>query len=466
MKKQRDNTAQKIAAWAAKVGLQNIPPPVQRSAKEHLLDGFATMLAGSDEKAGRQIDRYLRRLSGKPEATVIGTQIKAPAQHAALANGVRGHVLDYDDTQLATLRTRPFGQLTHPTTPVLAAAAALAEKIRASGADLLSAYVVGVEVACRLADAVDPRHYLDGFHPTGTLGAFGAAAACAHLLKLEPLRIASALGIAGSLASGLRAQRGTMAKALNAGRAAENGVMAATLARSGFTASDDIFDDPMGYFSAACYGRVDRKRIQFGRPFFFVDPGVAIKFYPCASVMHPALDALIELTEHHDLDPQQVKSARIRLGDDAALPLVYNRPRTGMEGKFSLPFSAALTLVHRRASLRDYTDAQVQNSKIKQLMARVEWVRVPALKSIGNLGAPAKIEIITKEGRRYIRRASLAKGHPKKPLSRAELEDKFFQCAAERLSRKTAENFIAAVYRLEKIRSISDMLRLLRRRRR
>ncbi len=150
MKKRRHNTTPKIAAWIAKIRLQDIPGPVQRCAKEHLLDGFATMVAGTDEEAIRQIDRHLRNLGGKPEATVVGTRIKAPAQHAALANGVRGHVLDYDDTQLATLRTRPFGQLTHPTTPVLAAAAALAEKIRASGSELLSAYVVGVEIACRL----------------------------------------------------------------------------------------------------------------------------------------------------------------------------------------------------------------------------------------------------------------------------------------------------------------------------
>ena len=461
MKKRRHNTTRKIAAWIAKIRLRDIPGPVLRCAKEHLLDGFATMVAGSDEEASRQIDRHLRNLGGKPEATVVGTQIKAPAQHAALANGIRGHVLDYDDTQLATLRTRPFGQLTHPTTPVLAAAAALAEKIRASGAELLSAYIVGIEIACRLADAVEPRHYLHGFHPTGTLGTFGAAAACAHLLKLDPHRITATLGIAGSLAAGVRAQRGTMAKALNAGRAAENGVMAATLAQNGFTATADIFDDSMGYFSAACYGEVNRKLIELGRPFFFSDPGVGIKFYPCAVVMHPALDGLIELVRRHDLQPSQVKSVRVRLGCDAALPLVYDRPRTGLEGKFSLPFSAALALMQRKAALHDYTDEQVQNPKIIKIMKRVESVRARELKSIGNLGAPAKIEVITKEGRRYLQHATLAKGHPQKPLSRAELDDKFFQCARGRLSRMRAEKLISVLYQIEKVRSMSEVLRLL-----
>jgi 2-methylcitrate dehydratase PrpD len=317
-------------------------------------------------------------------------------------------------------------------------------------------------VACRLADAIDPRHYIDGFHPTGTIATFGAVAGCAHLLKLDTPRITAALGIAGSLAAGVRAQRGTMAKSLNAGRAAENGVMAATLAAGGFTASADIFDDPMGYFSAACYGEVNRKLIQLGKPFFFLNPGIAIKFYPCAAVMHPALDALVELVQRHDIQPAQIKRICIRLGADGALPLVYERPRTGLEGKFSLQFSAALAVVHHRATLLDYTDEQVKNSRITEMMERVQLIRDPELKSIGNLGARTRIDLILRDGSHYRRSAVIAKGHPKKPLSRAELEAKFYQCAERRLTRGTAEQFIEAIGRIEKIRSIVSTLRLLR----
>lgn len=464
--KQRHNTTYKIAAWTAAVRLQDIPVTVRALAKDHLLDGFATMLAGAGEAASRQIDRHLRALGGNAEATVVGTRLKLPAQHAALANGVRGHVLDYDDAQLSTLRTRPYGQLTHPTSPILAAVAALAEKTHARGTELLTAYITGVEVACRLADAIDPRHYIDGFHPTGTIATFGAAAGCAHLLKLDTPQITAALGIAGSLASGVRAQRGTMAKSLNAGRAAENGVLAATLAAGGFTASADIFDDPMGYFSAACYGEVSRKLIRLGNPFFFLDPGIAIKFYPCAGVMHPALDALVEMAQRHNIRPAEIKRVHVRLGSDAALPLVYDRPRTGLEGKFSLPFSAALAVVYRRAALLDYTDEQVKNPQIKEMMKHVELVREPKLKSIGNLGAQARIEVTMRDGRRYRHAAVVAKGHPKKPLSQAELEAKFYQCAGRRLSRRTAEQFIAAIRRIEKTRSIASALHLLSLRRR
>ena len=463
MKRRRsESVSDNVTRFIARASARDLSQTIKNAAKEHLLDGFATMLGGAAEEASRRIDRYLQNFPPKSESTVIGSQIKFAAQYAALANGIRGHVLDYDDAQLATLPSRPYGQLTHPTTPVLAAGLALAEKIKATGLELLIAYIIGVEVACRLADAIHPGHYLRGFHPTGTIGAFGATAACAYLLKLDPTQIRCALGIAGSLASGVRAHRGTMAKSLNAGHAAENGIVAATLAESGFTASNDIFDDPMGYFAAACHGRVDRKLIKFGPPFFLVRPGVAIKIYPCAGVLHPALDAIIELAKQHDLRSDNVKKIRVSLGPDAALPLVYNRPRTALEGKFSLPFSAAVALVYRRAGLNEYTDANVLDSKIAALMKRVLLVRDQRLRSLGNLGCRADVEIELNNGRTYRKRASVAKGHPKKPLTREELEEKFHQCAGESISPRAARKFIEDLWSIEKLDTLASWLRLLR----
>jgi len=459
--RQQENLTEKIASWVARVSARDFPRTAKDRAKEHLLDGFATMLAGAQDNASLRIDRHLQKLGSKSQSTVIGTNTKLAAQHAALANGIRGHVLDYDDAQLASLPSRPFGQLTHPTTPVLAATLALAEATEADGSSLLTAYMVGVEVACRLADAIDPRHYLDGFHPTGTMGAFGATAACAHLLKLDERRVACALGIAGSLASGVRAQRGTMAKSLNAGRAAENGVVAATLARTGFTASTNIFEDPMGYLSAACSGKIDRRLIKLGKPHFFSDPGVAIKIYPCAAVMHPALDALIVLAKTHRIQPIEVKRIRVALGPDAALPLVYEKPRSGLEGKFSLPFSAAVAVIHRKAGPGEYTDEQVRNPKVTALMKSVELVRILRLKSKGNLGAQAEVEILLHNGHCYHRRATMAKGHPKKPLSRFELEEKFRQCAEGLIPSGKAQDFVAALWSIEKVSALVPWVRSL-----
>jgi 2-methylcitrate dehydratase PrpD len=462
MRQRQPNIAERLAAWIARLKPRHVPRAVREMAKEHLVDGFATMLGGAAEEASSRIDRHLIKLGGKGEATVLGTNTKVPAQHAALANGVRGHVLDFDDAQLSSRRDRPFGQLTHPTTPILAATLAVAERNGAPGLQLVTAYTAGVEVACRLADAVDPRHYLDGFHPTGTLATFGASAACAHLLRLDLCQILHAFGIAGTLAAGLRAQRGTMAKSLNAGRAAENGVVAALLAQDGFTASKNIFDDPMGYFSAACYGRVDRALIEPGRPFFFLRPGIGIKLYPCAAVMHPALDALIETVERHDIQPAQVQFVRVRLGPDAALPLVYERPRTGLEAKFSLPFSAAAAIVYRKAGLAQYSDEQARNPALIAIMRRVKLERVPRLRSIGNLGAQAEIEIATIDGRSFRRRAARAKGHPKTPLSRADLTEKFRECADGHIPAARADELLAALWKVEKLSSVRPLLRLLR----
>src|SRR5262245_49370554 len=210
--------AERIGRFIADARAKNFANEVRERAKLHLLDGLATMLSGVEETSALLLRRHYRKLCSKTEASVLGTADRLAAQHAALVNGVQGHALDYDDAQLATLPSRPMGQQTHPTVPVLAAALALAESRRATGADLLNAYIVGVEVACRLGDAVHPDHYLNGFHPTGTLGAFGATAACACLLRLKPAAVRHALGIAGTLCSGLRANRGTMSKGLNAGR--------------------------------------------------------------------------------------------------------------------------------------------------------------------------------------------------------------------------------------------------------
>ena len=461
-----ESTSDKVAQFVATLSAREIPATVKEAAKEHLLDGFATMLGGAAEEASQRIDRYLRNFLSRPESTVIGQDSKVNAQYAALANGIRGHVLDYDDAQLATLRSRPYGQLTHPTTPVLAAALALAEKIKATGLELLIAYIAGLEVACRLADAIHPDHYIKGFHPTGTFGAFGATAACAHLLKLDLTRTRWALGIAGSLASGVRAHRGTMAKSFNAGHAAENGIFAATLARSGFTASTDVFDDSMGYFAAACHGKVDRKLIKLGAPYFLVSPGVAIKIYPCAGVLHPALDAIIDLAKEHDLLWTDVERIRVSLGPDAALPLVYTSPRTALEGRFSLPFSAAVALIYRRAGLDQYREAALLDPKVTAVMKRVALVRDPSLQSVGNLGCQAQVEIALTNGKTHRKRAVLAKGHPKKPLTREEILEKFYQCAGERIPKKRATKFIENLWTIEKVDRLAPWLGLLRLRRR
>jgi 2-methylcitrate dehydratase PrpD len=449
---------ERIAKYVATRRFTDIPAAVRDTAKEHVLDGIATMIAGAGEYASVHIRRYTMALGGNPEATILGTRVKTAARYAALANAVQGHVLDYDDTQLATSAKTPFGQLTHPTTPVLAAALALAEKSSATGRDLLTAYIAGVEVACRLADAIDPSHYLDGFHPTGTIGVFGAAAASACIIRLDAGATKRALGLAATFSAGIRAHRGSMAKALNAGRAAENGVVAAELARDGFTAAENIFEAPMGFFSAASRNKVDRARLTFGRRSFFTAPGVAIKRYPCAGVLHSALDAAIDLASRHDIDARAIKKITVTMGKVSAAPLVYDRPTSGLEGKFSAPFSIAVALLERAAGIRQYTDAKIAAPAVKDLMRKVELRRDARLDAAGFEHARATLAIRLGDGRVYRAESRPPKGHPKNPLSRRELEDKFRECVGRYLAPSSAGRIIDRVWSLESAPSVSAIM--------
>jgi 2-methylcitrate dehydratase PrpD len=458
--------SQSISDFIARTRAKNIPAEVRESAKLHLLDGLATMLSGAKEESAQLLCRHYSVLSRKPEASVLGTKIRLAAEQAALINGVQGHVLDYDDAQMTTLASRPMGQQTHPTSPVLAALLALAESRRANGSALLASYIVGVEIACRLGDAIDPSHYLDGFHPTGTLGAFGAAAACSHLLKLNPVAVRHALGIAGTLSSGLRANRGTMAKGLNAGRAAENGLLAAKLAGNGFTASENIFDDPMGFFSAACRNKVDGNLLRFGKPFFFAKPGVGIKLYPCAGVLHPALDLLLRLRQRYTLAPERIKSISVTLDANAALPLVYAWPKDALQAKFSLQFAVTVTIADGAAGLQQFSAERVRDAKLHKLMKRVELIRRPASKQRRQIGIDTQVEIATEHGVIYGARDRIARGHPTRPASRAEIEEKFHQCADGVLPTPSIAKFLENFAALEQAPSITAWLSLLRQTRR
>jgi 2-methylcitrate dehydratase PrpD len=221
---------QEVADYVAGARYRDIPPEVVRLAQGFILDGLGVALAGSTDECARIVQAHIRQMAGKEEATVLGTRLSVPVPKAALANGVAGHAMDYDDTQLSTSKEAVYGLLTHPTTPVLAAVLAIGEKQKISGEEFLLAYVIGVEVECRIADAINPRHYQDGFHSTATIGGLGAAMATGKILRLIEAELIRTLGIAASMASGLRENFGPMTKPLHAGRAAENGVTAALLA--------------------------------------------------------------------------------------------------------------------------------------------------------------------------------------------------------------------------------------------
>ncbi|HSR55668.1 MAG TPA: MmgE/PrpD family protein, partial [Alphaproteobacteria bacterium] len=230
-----------VADFITATATGDIPEDVMEFGKKHILDGFGLALAGSAAESGRIVRDHLEALGcGQGQATVIGTGVKTVPRFAAFANGVAIHAEDYDDTQLAVAKDRVYGLLTHPTAPALPAALAIAEEREASGPEMMTAYHIGVEVECKIAEAINPRHYQEGFHSTATCGTFAAAAAAATLMGFSHDEACRALSIAGSQSAGLRENFGTMTKPFHAGRASESGVVAADFAARGWTAAATI----------------------------------------------------------------------------------------------------------------------------------------------------------------------------------------------------------------------------------
>jgi len=451
---------EEVARFVAKTRYTDIPPEVIRLAQGFILDGLGVMLAGATEEGSRILHAYIRQLEGKSEATVVGAGFTAPVPKAALANGASGHAMDYDDTQLSTSKEGVYGLLTHPTIPVLSAALAIGEKLKVSGKDLLLAYVLGVEVECRIADAINPRHYQSGFHSTATIGGLGAAMAAGRLLGLNEGELERSLGLAASMASGLRENFGTMTKPLHAGRAAENGVTAAQLSERGFTSAHNILEAKRGFFQAMA-GGYDEAKIsgRLGRPYFIQEPGISIKPYPSGSLSHPAQDLILEMVRKNDLHTEEIEAIKVGTNSNVPNALIYQMPKTALEGKFSIPFCMAIAVLERKAGIAQFKDRKVRDPKVVELMRRVTLEVDPELEALGYDQVRSRIRIRLKDGRTLEGKAEVAKGHPLNPMSREEIGEKFRDCAHLVLSRKDAEEAIELVANLERMRSILPLIR-------
>ncbi len=293
------------------------------------------------------------------------------------------------------------------------------------------AYHLGVEVECKIAEAMSPRHYEQGFHPTGTVGTFGSAVAAAKLRGLEPAAIARVLGIAGSCAGGLRENFGTTTKALHAGRAAEAGIMAVDLVALGWTASDQILESPRGFFRAAA-GTFDPDALvpKLGRPWTFVTPGISIKPFPSGSLTHPAMTELLRLIAKHKIRAEDIE--RVDVGTNRNIPnaLIHHRPETGLQGKFSMEFCLACLLLYGRAGLNEFTDEVVARPEVRRMIERIHLGVHPEAERAGNNRMTTILDLKLRDGRTLSGRADFAKGSPQDPMSFDEVAGKFRECAA------------------------------------
>ena len=452
-----------LAEYIHGVTYESIPANVIRRAKEAVIDGIGVTLSGVNADCTRLIRQYIAGLGLSGKATVIGQDQTLPAEFAALANGVSAHALDYDDTQISTLPDRVYGLLTHPTTPVLSAAIPAAEEIGASGKDTLTAFCTGVEVACKVAEAIRPYHYQNGFHSTGTIGIFGAAAAAAKLRGMDTEMIAQALGIAASKSSGIRVAFGTMTKPYHAGAAAQGGIVATELARIGYRTAPEALDGPWGYFQVAGSG-VDAEAIQgkLGNPYTFVDPGVSIKPYPCGSLSHPSMDAMLDLVLEHDIKPGDVSEVRIGTTSNVLAALRYPTPTDELEAKFSIPFCMGILLLERAGGIAQFTDEVVLRPDVQEMMARVKPYLHEDLEALGFQRIRSLIEVQLRDGTVLSTEASTSRGTPERPMSVEELAGKFGDCAQGLLADDVQAKVIDMVYHLDEVDSVRDLTALLR----
>jgi len=446
-----------VAAFIAGARYENIPDDVVELGKKSVLDGLGLALCGSVAESGPLSRAYVKSLGlERGESTVIGSTMKVSPRFGAFLNGIAIHADDYDDTQLAVAEDRVYGLLTHPTAPALSAALAMGEARKASGRELMAAYHAGVEVECKIAEAIAPRHYDEGFHSTGTCGALGAAAAAARMAGLNVESTQRALGIAASEAAGLRENFGTMTKPFHAGRAAESGVAAADLARIGWTAADQILEAPRGFFRAAG-GGFDPRAIQhkLANPWTFRTPGISIKPHPSGSLTHPGMTEMARLIREHGIQAENVE--RLDVGTNRNMPnaLIHHQPKTGLQAKFSMEFCMAVLLLYGKAGLAEFSDDVPNRLAVRDMIARVHFGVHPDAEKAGYNKMTTILDIRLKNGKRITGRADFAKGSPADPMSFDEVAAKFRDCAA--FAKWPGEKSKHAVEMVRKLESVSDV---------
>ncbi len=403
-----------------------VPEEAARIVRAGFVDTIATMIAGRNETVVRIVrDFVAARRSVATDARLLFTRESAAAADAALVNATAAHALDYDDVALGG----------HPSTVLVPALLAEGERLGASGADALRAYLVGYEVWAELLSREPDAYHLKGWHPTAVLGTVGAAAAVAHLNKLSPAVCRNALSLAASMASGLVANFGTMTKPLHAGRAAACAIEAVRFAAMGLTAAPDAFEHHAGFLAALSpRGRAERERAAsgLGTQLKILDSGLSVKKYPMCYATHRVIDGVLDLAKAHGLKADDVKEVQATIGVAQASMLRNHQPATGLEAKFSLEFAIASALVARKVGLTELTDEFVAQAPVREVMGKVKTATVDTSCPIEPIFAMTdRVVLELKDGRKLDSgEIRFARGNAKLPLKDEELKAKFLDCTA------------------------------------
>lgn len=432
-----------LASYIVSAKYEDLPETVRREGRRTLLNWAGCAIGGSRHETVDNAMSALAPFSGPAQASILGRKEKLDVLHASLMNGISSHIFDYDDTHLRTI--------IHPAGPVASAILAYSEYRPVSGPDFLNALVLGVETECRIGNSVWPNHYDVGWHITGTAGVFGAAAAVGKLMALNEQQMRWALGLAAVQPVGLREMFGGMTKSFHPGRAAQNGFTAALLASKNYTSSDQGIEAPRGWANVVStkhnYAEITEK---LGKTY-----EISINTYKpfaCGIVIHPTLDACIQLRNENKLTADQIDRVDLRV-HPLVLELTGKKtPQTGLEGKFSVFYAAAVALLQGAAGEKQFSDKLAKDPTVVALRDKITATVDSAIGP-----EQVRVALTTKDGRKIEKYVQDAIGSVKKPMTDAALEAKFSDLADGVIPATKARKVMDLCWGVDKLASAGEI---------
>lgn len=441
-------------AFVSDMTFDNIPEDALKIGARCILDTVGLYAAGMTEESTQLVAELAGEYGGKQEALLLGSKgLRVPTPTAARVLAISAHAHDFDDTQVSHDPGHVYGLLTHPTTAPLTAALVTADKIGdVTGSDFLTAFHAGFEVSCKVSEWLKAEHYLRGHHSSGTVATLGAAMTSGRLLGLSAEKLAHAIGIAASMAAGLRCSFGTMCKPWHVGRAAENGVLAAEMAARGFTGDPTALDGRWG-FAAVLAGGFSPEKIEqgFGKTWSIVDPGVSIKPYPSGILTHQAMDMVLNFVKREDIRSDDVRAIRFFAGDNILNPIRYDIAANGLQAKFSMAALISMLVLFRRAGLPEFHDNIVADPKFQAMQRRVSCIRDAKINAQGFDLIRSRVEIDLGDGRTlHAEGDTRYRGGPQLPFSDLEVEGKMRACCdSVPVNREVQDCIVTAVKNLK-----------------
>lgn len=447
-----------LAEFAVRTRDEDIPSPVYAQAKLAIADSMGTVFTGLKERPVELLHELAAATFQRGKASVLGGGLRLVASGAAFANAAAAHALDYDSLSL------PIGFVATPIWFALLAAAEEEEAV--TGRELLESFIIGYEVEVAIARGLGVHHWSKGWHSTSTLAHFGAAVAVGRLLKLDVEGMRHAIGLAASEASGLRNMMGNMVKVFHMGKAARNGIVAAHLARRGFTAHTSALEAEWGFcnsFNGPGNYDLEAMLAGLGKPYDLVDPGLVLKVYPCCGLIHSALDGVLDLMRQHGLDATQVSRVRIAVHELLLRTLCFPRPQTTYQARFSAQFCIATALREGELRLAHFTDERVRDPHMHELMQRVEMVVHPELRGdqtfLQNEFTDIRLDLAAGNSVECRVHRVNNRGSGGRPITPVELKQKFVECTDGHLDASKAEQAFDLLAGLEAVKDVREITR-------